>query len=572
MIESPPAQSEDLQVGPGAHASPPRPSRPQQWVRVGLACLLLLAAYGALSLLDDPHGVLGADSGGKLATLQVMHERGTWDPDVGYWAAAADPTGSLHPLYYTNRVGDRWVQVTTLPMLELARPLYEIGGLRAVLLLPMLGSVLTALAARAFARRLGSRGWIAFWAVGLATPVAVYALDFWEHALGLGLVAWGLVLAYDVCVRRAGGRVALGAGLLFGAAASLRTEALVYVVVACAAIAVAAARRRAWRRGVASLVATGIGVLLALAVNQLVELATLGTGLRVGRTATAAAGTGSGVGDRVREALTTAVGTNGFYPGSEVVIGVVLVALIGAAAILLLDERHRSRTVGYACLVGVLVILGARLAAGMGYVPGVLTASPLAAAGLVAGWRTRASRWLLVVACAAAPLIWIAQYSGNMRPQWGGRYLLVSGALLAVVGVVAVAPRPRALVPLVALGLALTMWSVVNLSVRSHRIADGMALLVARHDAAVISTEAHLLREGGAFYEPSRHWLTATGPGALRRAMVVVGRAGDREVAVVATDPSTLPERLAGFERAGDAHLEIRPGEHLTVVTYRSVT
>ena len=545
-------------------------SRP--WVRVMLASLLLLAVYGALSLLDDPHGALGADTGGKLATLRVMSDRGTLDPDVGYWAAREDPRGSLHPLYYTRRVDGHWVQATTLPMLDVALPLYDLGGLRAVLLLPMLGAMLTALGARAFARRLGrgggGDGWVVFWTVGLATPVAVYALDFWEHALGLGLVTWALVLTYDVCERRARWPVALGAGVLFGAAAALRTEALVYFAVGGLAVLVAWwLRDRAWRDGLIEGAAMGMGAFLALAANQLLEVVTLGSALRSGRAASTAAGAGSGAGGRVREAVTTAVGVNGVSPSTEVVLGVLLVALLGFGA-LLLGDRHR-RGYGVVCLVFAGAIYVARLGAGLGYLPGALTASPLAAVGIVAGWRSRSWRWPLVVAVAALPLVWIAQYSGNMRPQWGGRYVLVSGVLLAIVGLLGVLPDRRVLIPVLVIAVAVTAWGVANLSVRSHRIADGMSALVARHDAALISTEAHVLREGGAFYEPQRHWLTATDTAQLHRAARIVAGAGDDELAVLTSDPGGLPVRLAGFAQAGTAHVVIRPGEHLAVVRYR---
>src|SRR5690606_38061264 len=117
--------------------------------------------------------------------------------------------------WYTKHLGDRWVNVTTLPMPYAALPLYGLGGERAVLLLPMLGAVLSALAARALARRLdGERaGWWAFWTVGAATPVLVYALDFWEHALGLAAVLWSFVVLYDVAQRRAGAWGAGAAGL-----------------------------------------------------------------------------------------------------------------------------------------------------------------------------------------------------------------------------------------------------------------------------------------------------------------------------------------------------------------------
>ncbi len=125
------------------------------------------------------------------------------------------------------------------------------------------------------------------------------------------------------------------------------------------------------------------------------------------------------------------------------------------------------------------------------------------------------------------------------------------------------------LVAAVALSLAVTACGVALLSERSHAIADGMEALIERRDQAVISTEGHILREGGAFYDADRHWLTATIGPDLRRAARIVGDAGDTEVAVVATARQPLPERLGRFVRARTDRLEIRPGEGLQVVTYR---
>src|SRR5262249_46550038 len=171
-------------------------------------------------------------------------------PSVGYWAASSDPRGTLHPLRFTADVDGVWVQATTLPMLVLAAPLAAVGGDRAVLLLPMLGAVACAFAARALARRLGaSTGWAAFWAVGLATPVAIYALSFWEHTIGVALMAWAVVLVVDVVRDRAGARRAAVAGALFGAAATMRTEAFVYLAVAAATMCASIALRgRGMRR------------------------------------------------------------------------------------------------------------------------------------------------------------------------------------------------------------------------------------------------------------------------------------------------------------------------------------
>jgi hypothetical protein len=81
--------------------------------------------------------------------------------------------------------------------------------------------------------------------------------------------------------------------------------------------------------------------------------------------------------------------------------------------------------------------------------------------------------------------------------------------------------------------------------------------------------EGHLFREGGAFYDPDRHWLTATTGQELRKAVRIVGDAGDTEVAVIAPAGAPLPSRLGSFARRAESGLEVRPGERLRVVTYR---
>ena len=145
-----------------------------------------MAVYVALSFAMSPGGYLGTDTGAKVATLDVMEQRGTARPGLGYWAEDLDPDGTLHPIYGSVNVDGDWVHVTTLPMLELGRPLWNLGGYRLALLLPMAGAVGAAFASRSLARRSAGEapGWWAFWVVGLASPMAIYALDFWEHAPG----------------------------------------------------------------------------------------------------------------------------------------------------------------------------------------------------------------------------------------------------------------------------------------------------------------------------------------------------------------------------------------------------
>jgi hypothetical protein len=225
-------------VEPGGSTSAPTIDRAPAssvngWLRRPVvAGLVLLAVYVVLSFAMDTAGFLGTDTGGKVATVKVMSERGDFDPDVGYWASRWDPEGRVHGLYYTSKIGDRYVNVTSLPMVLAARPLYDAGGYRATLLLPMAGAVAAAFAARSLSRRLRAEddGWVAFWVVGLASPLVIYALDLWEHTLGVAFMAWAVVALFDAVFDRPTWWRGLLAGLGFGVAAAMRTEAFVYVL------------------------------------------------------------------------------------------------------------------------------------------------------------------------------------------------------------------------------------------------------------------------------------------------------------------------------------------------------
>src|SRR3546814_13688821 len=94
-------------------------------------------------------------------------------------------------------------------MLELARPLYALGGYRLTLLLPMAGAVGAAFASRSLARRAArdSAGWTAYWLVGLGSPAVVYALDVWEQAPGVACIVGAGDLMAGILDRSETGRV-----------------------------------------------------------------------------------------------------------------------------------------------------------------------------------------------------------------------------------------------------------------------------------------------------------------------------------------------------------------------------
>ena len=174
------------------------------------------------------------------------------------------------------------MNVTTLPMMYAAYPLYELGGDRASSCSRCSAAMLRAGRART-RRRLGARtGWTAFWVIGLVGPVAIYALDFWEHSLGLALMLWGVVWLLRRARRRtSSASTAFVAGALFGAAASMRTEALVYLVV-CAGVACFV---QLWRtRRLGGVLGAGFSVLAGAGVvwvaNGVLERVALGGTIR----------------------------------------------------------------------------------------------------------------------------------------------------------------------------------------------------------------------------------------------------------------------------------------------------
>ena len=548
----------------------PSPARRAAW----LACAALLLVYLALSFLIDVRGALLADSGGKLATVATMAERSTLDPDVGYWAADADPDGVLHPLRFTNRVGDSWVQATTLPMLYAAIPLYDLGGFRAVLVLPMIGALLSALAARAIARRLGAddrTAWSAFWAIGLLTPVALYALAFWEHTLGLAAMLWAIALALDATEGRIQGWRFLAIGALFGAAASMRTEALVYFVTTMLVVGVVLIRQRtSLRRMVSAGFATAIGLVALVAANELLERVVLGGSVRVARASGTVAASADAVRVRVEGAVTSVVGINGFGSGSDPVLGAAVVLGV-VVAVWLLSSRERIRVVA---AVVVLVVVGVVYVARFSvpaYLPGLLVASPLAAAGLAVTWSTARLRVVAVIALLPLPLIWATQFLDSQRFQWGNRFALPSGVLLAVVAVVVLTRRRAALASVLVLSLVVATFALLFLADQTRSIAEGIPRLVAPGDALVVSTEAHLWREGGAFYGPDQRWLAVGDRSELRQTARVAERHELARILVVAADHTGLPSSIGSYEKARVVeHLEVLPHGRLKVVEYQA--
>jgi len=534
-----------------------------------VAALVLLIVYAGLSMLNDTRGYLGTDTGGKVATLKVMGERGDFDPDVGYWAKTEDPTGRVHGLYYTSKIGDRYINVTSLPVLLAAEPLWRLGGYRLTLLLPMLGAIAAAFAARALARRLGDGdGWPAFWLIGLASPMVIYALDFWEHAIGVGLMAWGIVALFDAVDR--GPRWWRGAlaGLAFGAAFSIRTESAVYGLVGTALVCLVLL---IGRRNLVGALVTGAtaaaGMVAMVGVNAALEISVLDTTFRSGRAGGAASSGGAQFSLRVKEAVLTSFSPFPSLDLQSYVLGIGLTAALAYLVWASAARRDRNLVVGAAALVVLIYLF--RLSSGLGFLPGLVATTPVAVAGVVLGWRDVRSRLVVALAVAPLPLVFLFQFPGGAAPQWAGRYILTSGVVLAAVGMARIDRVERWVrTLLVTLSVAVAVFGVGWLSVRSHQVAEAADRLESRPEAVLISPNGFVPREFGGSYG-RKDWLSSGNAADLQFAVDVVGRSGRDSFALVDLNTTGEPPQFVGWRVVSSEIVTFLGGADFRVTSYQ---
>jgi hypothetical protein len=544
------------------------------YLRRRSSALVLAAALFLLAQLPDPGGYLSTDVGGKTATIEVIVEEGPRAPDLGYWAEAYDPDGSLYPMWSTAQVGDSWVNVSTLPMLYVAAPLWRLGGARLAILVPVLGAVLAAAAAAAIAGRIGgdrARQSAVFWIVGLGSPATIYALDFWEHSLGLGLILWGMVAVLDAgASKRVSLLMPFLSGVAFASAASMRQEALVYGFVAGLALVVGLVLQgrplTAVLRGAAMMVGTGV----ALGANALFEWWVFGTTLRAGRVGGTAAAAGTDLAVRVEEAIVTGVAPMAGTSGSALLLAAVLLALLimlGVRAHLPGDQK-RLIWAGLA-VVGLLVVLDL-IIDGMRFIPGLVATTPLAVLGAVRGWQAGPRRVVTTVALAALPIVWFTQFAGGASAQWGGRYTLPSAVMLVVVAVVAY-DHGRALVTMrgvAAVGLAVTVVGVGWIVMRTHAFADAGEALADRPEEVLVFRDPFLAREPGPLVL-GEQWLAAPTDELLREASAVLLAAGIERVGYVDYDIGRAAPALPGYEPVDESTIPLVNDLRLRVVSLR---
>ncbi len=144
-----------------------------------------LAAY-----LNGYHAFWSADSGARFAAIAEWRRGGSLT-SLPYGNAAVDPAGRLHPLQFYVMHGPRGFTLMYPPLfLWLCGQAYAVFGFGGLTLFPLLFGVGTLWVTYAIAVRLGLRCRAALPLVlGLATPLPIYAVVFWDHTLIMFLAA-----------------------------------------------------------------------------------------------------------------------------------------------------------------------------------------------------------------------------------------------------------------------------------------------------------------------------------------------------------------------------------------------
>lgn len=502
--------------------APPTPSITRAgWA---LSSLALVALVLVVIVLGDARVFSGSDAGGKAATVLSIAEHGTDGVDLGYWAEANDPEGVHHPLINTSPRDRGWIQVTSSAMPVASSFGERLGGAVGALWLSLLAVPIGALGAARFARRLGApTGYLTFLVVGAASPLAFYGADQWEHAPALAAGIWAVALLGEDL----DGRDFAWLGLAAGLAGALRRETMIVLIVLGIVELLDRDRRRFWLSHLPGVAVAASAAGTVLIVVYRLDGALLGQSLST-RSASQAGRVGTEPLQRLSDGVLTTVSQYSNLSMPWVLIGLLTLAgvALSASGWVRGDDAH----VRMGAMLVAASLAVRFLVAGLTFVPGAFAALPVAAAApFLATRRERPS----MVGCGVAMVaVVLLQWTGSLGAQWGGRYLLLPAAVVAIVALSGIERRdPRHPAALVAIGatVAIAALGLVWHVERANSVAEGRdAVLAAARGEVVISTHPHFPREIAADLAEER-WLLATSVDEVEAAFAVAAAAAPGE-------------------------------------------
>lgn len=232
----------------------------KQWLCSAAAVVLVGLAYGvAASYLSAPRTFWSSDNSVRFVQLESLRLQKHGSLAAVYPAADVDPFHRFFPIaegFAYRRDGQTYLSYPWLFPL-ISSPSYGWFGHGGLLVVPVLSALAaTWLVARVVGRDLPAAGLGAALLVGLASPLFVYAVVFWDHSLVTALTTAAVALLLGERASRLGWCAIGTAGLLLGLAAWFRNEAYLFL----AAVGVGLLGSRRW------------GAALAVAVGSMVSL------------------------------------------------------------------------------------------------------------------------------------------------------------------------------------------------------------------------------------------------------------------------------------------------------------
>lgn len=572
---------------PGPTAAPPRGRLARAWAAPVWAHLAALAlVLVALMAVVGTSASFSADEGAVILQARSLARGHGWF--VPHPAAAADPSGVNFPLEFSLKGDGGWAPFAKHPLYALVLAGADrLGGVAAMVLLSLAGTLAAAAVAAALARRLDpALGRPAVWAVGLASPLLVDGFLLIAHTLGAAL-AGAAVLAAVVAIERRSPHIALAVVPALAGCVLVRSEGA-FLAAALAVVAVVVALRSRPARPAAAAVA--VGSLVAGAGARLAEgwwTAHLagGAGLAASAAAPASSDGGGLLAGRVQGfVLTWLTPTYGGRPLAGLALYLMLLALVLGALTTRFHPENGARIVGCAAAAA-----GAAAAAFVVQpataVPGLLLAFPLATVGLLVLRRETLRSATAQVAAGTSALFALAviatQYAKGGGGEWGGRYFALAIPVIVPVLLLALreqrdrlapgtARRAAAALALCSLALATTGVYVVRASHRGigRMVAtvDAAGRTVAAADPVLVTTEAAVPRFAWSTFDRQR-WLLA-GPDDLADLVGRLRQTGVARIGFVTTHAGRdrpLLDRAGARVADGTAPEQVGPWEILVL-------
>ena len=499
------------------------------WAHLVALALLLVAMMAVVGTASS----FSADEGAAIVQARSLSEGAGWL--VEHPLPGADPAGVNYPLEFSEHGRRGWAPYAKHPLYPLLLAGADrAGGVAAMVLLSLAGTVAAAGLAAALARRLDrALARPALWSTGVASPLFFDGHLLIAHTLGAALAAAGVLAFLAALERRSPARALLVVPAL-AACVLLRNEGL-FIAAALAAVAGAVALRRSDVRPVAAVAAVAslvAGAGAFLLDREWTARIVGATDSGPGSVAVPAGSTGLLAG-RVKGFLLTWLTPS--YSGRPV-LGLLLLVMLAAIAYGALAARRHAGD-GRRILAGAGVAAAASVAALLvapgTVVPGLLLAFPLGSAGLFLvsrrTLRTEPARVAAGVSLLFVVAVVATQYAKGGGGEWGGRYFAVALPIAVPVLLLALRDTATALGPALArrAGVALVVCSVALSTMgitalrSSHRAntrlvaaAERAGVSVAAGDRPVmVTTEGAMPRFAWPTFDRQR-WLLA-GPEGL---------------------------------------------------------